>query len=49
MAEVKERIVDLGFEDTELREESEIEEEDTQLVYFPHIRPFFTPWLWPIY
>ena len=46
MTEVKERIVDLGFKDTELEEESEIEEEK-QKFYFPKIKPFYVPILRP--
>jgi len=48
MTEVKERIVDLGFEDTELKEESEIEEEK-QRIFFPRIKPFYVPTLRPMY
>jgi len=48
MTEIKERIVDLGFEDTELKEESEIEEEK-QRIFFPSIKPFYVPTLRPIY
>jgi len=48
MTEVKERIVDLGFEDTELKEESEIEEEK-QRIFFPRIKPFYVPTIRPMY
>ena len=49
MAAAKERIVDLGFEDTELKEESKTEEESSQLISFPRIRPFYIPWFWPLF
>jgi hypothetical protein len=49
MTEIKERIVDLDFEDTEFKEESKFEDEDTQLISFPRIRPFYINWFWPVY
>ncbi len=50
MTEVKERITDLGFEDTELREETELEleHEEKENAFFPKIRPFYIPWFWPM-
>ena len=49
MTEVKEIIVDLDFENTEFREESEVEEDEKQLIFFPRIRPFYIPWFWPLF
>ncbi len=49
MAAAKERIVDLGFEDSELKEESKTEEEHSELISFPRIRPFYIPWFWPVF
>ena len=49
MAAAKERIMDLDFTDTELREESKTEEEHLQLISFPRIRPFYIPWFWPVF
>jgi len=50
MTEVKERIVDLGFEDTELKEEPEleVEHEEKERILFPKINPFYIPWFWPM-
>jgi len=50
MSEVKERVVDLGFEDTELREEPEleVEHEEKERILFPKINPFYIPWFWPM-
>jgi len=48
MTEVKENIVDLGFEDTEFKGEAKTEEVGIQLTHFPKIRPFYIPWFWPV-
>ena len=47
MTEVKERIVDMEFEDTELEDEFDLEEAK-QKFYFPKIKPFYVPTLRPI-
>ena len=53
MTEVKERIVDFGLEQEELREEpkseTELEGREKQKILFPEIRPFYIDWFWPVY
>jgi hypothetical protein len=51
LTEVKETIVDLNFNDTEFKDESEIDlkHKEKEVLLFPEIKPFYISWFWPTY